>query len=380
MAAAVTVGSSPASAASIAVCKRLHPGFTLDVNFSAPPGITMLFGASGAGKTTVLDCAAGLLQPDSGRIAVNGRLLFDSSTGVNVAVDQRSVGYVFQTLALFPHLSVESNVAYGLARLDPGERRRRVEAVLESFRIAALRDRRPEQISGGERQRVALARALVTAPCLLLLDEPLSGLDAATKSRILDDLRAWNQSHGIPILYVTHSREELFALGERVVALEQGKVLAVGTPREVLEAPRRESLAQLAGFENIFDAVMVAAHQDQGTMTCRIGDSAVQLEAPLGRVQPGERLRLAIRAGDILLATAAPHSLSARNVLPGKIVLLQRRDVMVIAQVDCGITMEVHLTPGAQHSLDLQVGRPVWLVLKTYSCHPLLPSSLSSEP
>ena len=373
MAAAVTAASS-AAGASIAACKRLNSAFALDVRFSAPPGITMLFGASGAGKTTLLDCAAGLLQPDSGRITVNGRVLFDSAGGVNVPVARRNVGYVFQTLALFPHLSAEANVAYGLARIEAEERRRRVNTVLESFRIETLRHRQPQEISGGERQRVALARALVTDPCLLLLDEPLSGLDATTKSRIVDDLRAWNQSHAIPILYVTHSREELFALGERVVALEQGRVLAEGAPRDVLEAPRRESLAQLAGFENIFDAVMLAAHPDQGTMTCRLGASSVQLEAPLGRDQPGERLRLAIRAGDILLATAPPQSLSARNVLPGKICSLERRDVMVIAQVDCGITMEVHLTPGAQHSLDLQVGKTVWLVLKTYSCHPLLPA------
>ncbi len=370
---AVNENIAQSAGLSVEVRKRLNPAFTLNVSFSAPPGITMLFGASGAGKTTLLDCVAGLQQPDSGHIAVGGRVLFDSERGVNVPVAQRGIGYVFQTLALFPHLSVESNIAYGLARVPAGERRRRVEALLESFHIAPLRGRRPADISGGERQRVALARALVTEPGLLLLDEPLSALDAATKSRILDDLRAWNLAHRIPILYVTHSRAELFALGERVVALEQGSVLATGTPQEVLDAPRHEGVAQLAGFENIFDAVMIAAHPEQGTMTCRLDRSEVLLEVPLGHARPGERLRVGIRAGDILLAGAAPHAVSARNVLPGTIVWLERRDVTVIATVDCGVRLEVHLTPAAQHSLELHSGSPVWLVVKTYSCHPLRP-------
>lgn len=349
--------------------KRFPSGFTLDVRFSTPAGITILFGPSGAGKTTVLDCLAGLLIPDSGHIAVGNRLLYDSDSQVDVPIARRSIGYVFQTLALFPHLSAEENVAYGLAAVPEALRRPRIAAILDSFRIAHLRRRRPTEISGGERQRVALARALVTEPCLLLLDEPLSALDAATKARIVDDLRAWNRAHRIPILYVTHSRDEVFALGERVIALEQGSVIAQGTPQEVLAAPRRETLAQLAGFENIFDATVAALHPDGGTMTCRLAGSSAQLEVPLGHFAPGDSVRLGIRAGDILLATAQPQSLSARNVLPGKIASLERRDVTVIARVDCGAILEVHLTPGAQHSLALAPGLAVWLVIKTYSCH-----------
>src|SRR5574340_556128 len=220
----------------LALRKRLSSGFSLDVRLSAAPGITILFGPSGAGKTTLLDCIAGLLTPDSGHVAIAGRALFDSSRGLDLPVAQRSIGYVFQTLALFPHLTAVANVEYGLAHLDPAERRRRRDAVLESFRIAHLRSRRPADMSGGERQRVALARALVTEPGLLLLDEPLAALDAATKARLVEDLRAWNQAHGIPIVYVTHTRDEVFALGERVVALEQGSVVAEGTPQEVLAA------------------------------------------------------------------------------------------------------------------------------------------------
>src|SRR5436305_7031044 len=254
--------------------------FTLDVDFALSPGVTILFGASGAGKTTLLDCLAGLTRPDSGHIAFANESWFDQRLRINIPVRARRIGYVFQDLALFPHLSVEQNVQYGISRLDASERRARTDAVLESFRIAHMRGRKPGEISGGERQRVALARALVTDPRLLLLDEPLAGLDAPTKSKIVDDLRAWNSAHRIPILYVTHDREEVFALGEHVLALENGRIIAQGTPHEVMTAPRQELVAQLAGFENIFDATVIATHEDRGTMTCRLGDSDVELETP----------------------------------------------------------------------------------------------------
>src|SRR4051794_41211485 len=157
---------------SASIQKRRASGFSLDVDFSVPPGITMLFGASGSGKTTVLRAIAGLLRPDGGRILVGGRALFDSAHGIEVPVRQRNVGYVFQQLALFPHLTVEQNLGYGMADADPASRRERTQAIAESFRIAPLLARRPGDISGGERQRAALARSLVTNPAVLLLDEP----------------------------------------------------------------------------------------------------------------------------------------------------------------------------------------------------------------
>ena len=232
--------------------------FALEVEFTAAPGFTILFGASGAGKTTLLDCVAGLAKPDSGRIAIGERVLFDSAQRVSLPVAKRRVGYVFQNLALFPHLTVEQNVEYGLAHLPRSERAQRSSAILQAFRISHLARRSAREISGGESQRMALARTLVTDPALLLLDEPLAALDAATKRKIIDDLRAWNHAHRIPILYVTHSREEVFALGERVIVLDDGRIVAQGTPHEVIEAPRHETVAQLVGVENIFDAVVEA--------------------------------------------------------------------------------------------------------------------------
>jgi len=346
-------------------------GFVLGVGFEAAPGFTILFGASGAGKTTLLDCIAGLTAPDSGRIAIGNRVLFDSAAQIDISVAKRRVGYVFQNLALFPHMTVEQNVSYGLAHIPRAERGERARAILQSFRIERLASRSAREISGGESQRAALARTLVTDPEVLLLDEPLAALDAPTKAQIIDDLREWNRAHGIPILYVTHSREEVFALGERVIVLEAGHIVATGTPHEVMTAPMQETVAQLAGFENVWDAIIEAVHPERGTMTCRVeGEGGpLVLETPLVRGGVGSALRVGIRAGDILLATAAPVGLSARNIIPGRIQALERRDVIIVARVKCRVGMEVHLTLAARDSLQLEPGKEVWLVIKTHSCH-----------
>jgi molybdate transport system ATP-binding protein len=343
--------------------------FLLDVSIEVPPGITILFGASGAGKSTLLDCVAGLARPDEGRIASYGDVLFDSADRVNVPTPKRRIAYVFQTLALFPHLTAEENVAYGLEDLPQKEKRERVEAILKGFRVEKLRNQKPGEISGGERQRIALARSLVTEPRVLLLDEPLTGLDAELKASIVDDLRVWNTAKGIPILYVTHSRDEVDALGERVIALDNGRVVSAGAPMEVLSAPRRKKLAQAAGFENLLKATVLDLRESDGVMRVRLSDSACEIEVPLGYAAAGSYVQVAIRAGDILLATEHPHGLSARNVMEGRILSLGQRGTMVVARVDCGVTFIVHITPGAVRALELSAGRRVWLVLKTHSCH-----------
>jgi molybdate transport system ATP-binding protein len=343
--------------------------FVLDVSVEVSPGITILFGTSGAGKSTLLDCVAGLTRPDEGQIAVAADILFDSARKINVPALKRRTAYVFQSLALFPHLSSEENVAYGLKDLRQEERRERVEAILKAFRVEKLRKQRPGEISGGERQRIALARSLVTEPRVLLLDEPLTGLDAELKAAIVDDLRAWNAAKGIPILYVTHSREEVDALGERVIALDNGRVVSAGRPMEVLNAPRRKRLAQAAGFENLLSATVLDLREADGVMRVRLGESDCEIEVPLAYAAAGSRVQVAARAGDILLATERPHGLSARNVIEGLIVSLEQRGTMIIARVDCGVTLVVHVTPGAVRALELTAGRRVWLVLKTHSCH-----------
>jgi molybdate transport system ATP-binding protein len=349
---------------------NLEGPFDLDLQFRASAGFTILFGASGAGKTTVLESIAGLTQPDEGRVAVVGQELFDSEKKQDIPTWKRRIGYVVQELALFPHLTAEENIAFGLHALSQSERHKRSREMLHTFRIEHLHNRRPAQISGGERQRVALARTLVTEPRALLLDEPLAALDRPTKTHILNDLRQWNESHRVPILYVTHSHEEVFALGERVIVLAGGRIVAQGRPHEVMSTPRLETVAQLLGFENIFDATVTSLHEERGTLTCRLGAGPVELETPLVRAEVGARLRVGIRAGDLLLAIEIPRGLSARNIVPGTIQKIDQRDVIISAVVDCsGTAFEVHLTLAAREALQLTPGKSVWVVVKTHSCH-----------
>jgi molybdate transport system ATP-binding protein len=343
--------------------------FVLDLAASFVSGFTVLFGPSGAGKSTLLDCIAGLQRPDSGEIRLGEEVFFDSTRHIDVSPQRRELAYVFQSLALFLHLSVEQNIRYGLGNLAVVEQRKRVEEISEDFHIANLLLRRPAELSGGEKQRVALARSLVTRPRILLLDEPLTGLDAALRRSILEDLRDWNAANSIPILYVTHNREEVDAIAEHALTLADGRVQESGVPREVLDAPRSLLLAQAAGFENILPAKVVEHRPADGVMRIALENAANELEIPLGDARPGSDIRVAIRAGDILLATEAPHFLSARNVLPGTIASMETRGVLVAVRVKAGATFLVHVTPGAARSLDLTPGQLVWLVIKTHSCH-----------
>lgn len=234
--------TSPAAAnglhADVRVERRLAaaPAFTLEAEVHVPPGFTILYGPSGAGKSTLLGCIAGLLPPVRGRIVSGGAALFDSDRGINLPAHQRHIACVFQTPALFPHMTVAGNVAYGLFRLSPAKRAERVHGMLEALHVYELRDRHPREISGGEAQRVALARALVTSPGALLLDEPLTGLESRLKFALIEDLRRLMETRPVPALCVTHNREEAFALAERAVILEGGRVAASGSLSSILPA------------------------------------------------------------------------------------------------------------------------------------------------
>jgi len=197
--------------------------FMLEVEFSAPPGVTVIFGPSGSGKTTVLQCLAGLLKPDAGMIRVGDETWFDCGRKINLTPQQRRVGYVFQDLALFPHMTAAENIAFGIGS-NGDMRGLMVRDILERFHISHLAKSRPDEISGGERQRVALARALVTRPRLLLLDEPFSALDDELKLDIIGDLKRWLAQNDIPVLLVTHDREEANLMSGRMLLLKDGNV------------------------------------------------------------------------------------------------------------------------------------------------------------
>jgi molybdate transport system ATP-binding protein len=347
---------------------RHQASFELDVDFQVGPGITILFGASGAGKSTLLDCIAGLLKPRDARITLGQKTLQDSTAGIFLSPQERNIAYLFQAPALFPHMTVEQNAGYGLARAAGPERRAAVFYLLELFRVAHLARRKPGEISGGEAQRVALARALAPSPRAVLLDEPLKGLDAELKSSVVDDLRAWNRVNRLPILYVTHQRDEVDALGERVIALDHGRVVSEGVPHTVLNAPRTKRLARVAGFENYLTVAVQELREADGIMRARLTGSGAELELPLGYAAVGDRVIVAIRAGDILLATLRPTGLSARNILEGTIDSVEVRGATVVCRVNAGAMFLVHVTPGALRALEIAAGKRVWLVIKTHSC------------
>ncbi len=355
--------------------------FELECSFEAHNEVVVLFGASGAGKTSVLDCIAGFRSPQRGRIALGERTVFSSEHRVNLPVRQRRVGYLSQQPALFPHLSVRQNVEYGLLDLPQPVREARVNAILERFRVSALAASRPAKISGGEQQRVALARTLVCEPELLLLDEPLAALDLRLKSLLLEALFVWQREHAVPLLYVTHEQSEAYSLSRRVLVMERGKVVADGEPHRIFSAPISREQAVLSGYENLFDAVVVETHPALGTMTCRIPGTDLLLESPLANKSAGDAACLALRAGDILVAVAHPSGISARNVLPGRIRAIEDCAGMVELRVVCSGAQEhggagdearetnfcVHITRGALQNLALQTGQAVWLIIKTHS-------------
>ncbi|MBK1658342.1 molybdenum ABC transporter ATP-binding protein [Paracraurococcus ruber] len=288
-------------------------GFALDAAFAVPAaGVTALFGPSGCGKSTILAAVAGLLRPQAGRVAIGGEVLLDTATRAFVPPERRRCGLVFQDARLFPHLSVETNLRYGLRRAPRGAAGPDMAEVVMLLGIGHLLHRRPAGLSGGERQRVALGRALLSRPRLLLMDEPLAALDAARRAEVLPFLARLRDAAGLPILYVTHALDEVDALADQMVLLEEGRVLAAG-PVEALTA--RTDLAPLAG------------RRDAGVLLpCVVGDAADGLRllefaggALLTTAQPGPpgtRLRVRIRARDVAVATEEPRGLSTRNILP----------------------------------------------------------------
>ena len=345
-------------------------GFTLDVDLAFPPGVTVLFGASGSGKTLTLKSLAGLIRPDSGAIRIGDTTIFDSDRRIDLPIRARGAGYVFQHLALFPHLDALSNVAFPLSHLPRAERGTRALELLDKFHVGHTARRLPRHISGGEAQRVALARALAAGPRFLLLDEPFSALDEAVKLDIIADLRRTNRELRLPVVYVTHSRDEALALGERAYVYERGRVVAAGEPSEVFGAPVKASVARLTGVENIFEGVVVNRDEAAGTMCVELaaGGGACRVEVPLGRGGVGARVTVAVRSGDIILATERPRGLSARNVLAGTLSALEERGDQTLVRVRSGVEWAASVTRQSVMELELTESKAVWLAFKTYSC------------
>jgi molybdate transport system ATP-binding protein len=279
-------------------------GFSLDLEFQAGAGITVLFGPSGAGKTLVLDCIAGFVHPDEGRILMDDDILFDGATGVHLAPQARDCGYVFQKGALFPHMTLRENLEFAAERRPRLERYRRVNDMIERFRLTESAGRRPHEVSGGQRQRLSIARALIGGPRLLLLDEPAQGLDAPLRGELYEVLRQVRSDFKTPVLMVTHDLEECFELGDEMIVLREGRLIQCGPPRAILDQPANLDVARLLGVYNLIAAEIRAL--DPGRNKSRIQTRDHELEGPYfpGHLK-GDRVTLCVRPDQL---TALPRN------------------------------------------------------------------------
>jgi molybdate transport system ATP-binding protein len=340
-------------------------GFDLDVSFDAPPGITVLFGRSGSGKTTIINAVAGLLRPDGGHITVAGTVLCDTATGLWLPPHKRRLGYVFQEARLFPHMTVRQNLGYGRWFAPKTGQREDMRRIVEMLGIGPLLDRRPAMLSGGEKQRVAIGRALLASPQLILADEPLAALDDTRKSEILPYFERLRDEVSVPILYVSHSASEVSRLATTIVTLEKGRIARQGPAAEVLSDPDATPMGpREAG--SMLQARLIRHHSDG---LSELDADGVTLVVPKVAFAPGAALRVRIEAQDVMLALEKPHGISALNVLPATVAAVRIGDgpgALVQLRVGGNLILS-RVTRRSALALGLKPGTSLFAVIKAVS-------------
>lgn len=331
----------------------------------APGEILVLFGPSGAGKTTMLREIAGLETPDSGTIRYRDALWFESSQRIDVPPQQRRVGLVFQAPTLFPHLSVRGNVAFGAAA-DPA----RVNEMAALLEIGPLMERRPNALSGGQAQRVALARALAPNPGLLLLDEPLAALDAPTRARLRRDVRALLQRTGTPAIFVTHDRSEALSIGDHLAVVIDGSVRQIGAVAEVFSRPVDAEVAASLGVEAVLPGRIQTSAD--GLLVVDVQNVLLHIaeRQSLGDLPIGANVYVCVRAEDVTLetSTSVVHA-SARNHLPARVVAIAPEGPVDRVALDCGFPLDALITRRSREEMELAPGAAVVAAIKATSMH-----------
>lgn len=348
----------------VAIGKRLG-GFALNVAIAVGDDrLTALFGPSGAGKTTVIQAIAGILRPDRGHIRVAGETFFDAERQIDLPPERRRVGYVFQDSRLFPHLRVRENLSYGWRRAPAAERRIGLDEVVELLAIAHLLERRPHKLSGGERQRVALGRALLAQPRILLMDEPLAGLDAARKAEILPFIERLRDEFRLPIVYVSHALDEVVRLADTLVVLQDGAMLAAGPLIPVMSRPELRPIVGAFDFGAVLEAAVVV-HEDRVGLTV-LETPGGHLRVPRLDVPPGRRVRVRIRARDCALALDPPLRSSVLNVLRGTVAGVETDGgAGATARIDLGgAELLADITRLSAERLELAPGLPLYVMIK----------------
>ncbi len=343
-----------------------HRAAGLDVSLDTPTdGVTVLFGPSGAGKTTVLRILAGLERPTSGRVQVDGQTWDDVSTGRHLPARRRRVGYLFQEAALFPHLSVLGNVMFGLTALHRAERPSAARRALSACGVEHLADRRAAGLSGGEAQRVALARALAPQPRLLLLDEPLASLDRPTRDQLGQELARQLRAWAVPALLVTHDRDEALTLGDRAAVLVRGRIRQTGAVESVFGAPADAEVAAVVGVDTVVPGRVVGRRD--GLAEVAVGTGVVRALDP----GPGvDQVAVCIRAEDVVLDLPdTAGGTSARTHLPATVIGLTVDGPLVRVRLDCGFALTALVTRPARDELRLAPGVRLVALVKAPAVH-----------
>lgn len=336
--------------------RKQQGDFLLELDLRVSGERIGIFGPSGCGKSTLVGLLAGLSRPDSGKILLDGQAVFDSTAGINEAPERRRVALVFQQHGLFPHLDVRKNLLYGYRRCPIAERRIELSEVVELLEIADLLDQMPETLSGGQSQRVALGRAILSAPRLLLMDEPLSALDYDLRYRIIPYLKLVSERFKIPFVFISHSLLEMRLMTEQVAVLDNGLLTAVMTPEEL--ALQRMGISPL-GYTNLLE--LGVPRELNGLLAFPWADGELLLSSAAG-TEPG---MFELSSKEIILCKRHPDAISARNLLPCTVRNLFEKDRKIGVELGCkGAVLVAEIVPDAARELDIAVGGTIWAVIK----------------
>ncbi len=340
--------------------KRFVSGVRIAAGWQQPSdgySITVLYGPSGCGKTTLLRCLAGLERPQGGRIVDQGDVWFDALEGQHWSPQRRRVGFLFQEYALFPHLTVAQNVAYG-ARHSNARPTQAVEQLLQRFQLDGLRDRYPHQLSGGQQQRTALARVLAIGPRLLLLDEPLSALDAMLREGMRVELRQVLEELAIPVILVTHDPREAIALGDRIAVMIEGEIRQIGETEQVFDHPQDLDVARVVGMETIVAGQIIA--NTDGKAIVQIGACQIHTQSTC---PPSSKVHVGIKADHVGLVPFSHHVLEHQNHFAGTVQWICREGSSVRIGLDCGFPLTAMASRSTVDRLEVQVGMQLVSIL-----------------
>lgn len=341
--------------------------FDLQIQARFPIGITGIFGPSGAGKTSLLHAIAGLIKPQNGKITLGEKLLFDKRQKLNLAVEKRNIGYVFQEGRLFPHMSVEKNLLYGFKKgIEP---KVSFDEVVQLLGLKHLLKSKPAQISGGERQRTALGRSLLSAPDILLLDEPFSAVDMNLRQQILPFIIRIQERVGIPILVVSHDLPDLLKLSERLFLIKEGKCIGHGIYHELLKKPELTEVFGNSSLVNAIEMEVVEVDVNKGLNLLRWKNEKqevrIKCEQATATYKQGQQIKIFIHANDIALSHEKLPQLSIQNQIKGRVQDLIRKDASLLCIIDAGFKLVVEITSESQRRMDIQIGNEIWCLFKS---------------